>query len=231
MVQSIKSKLKVFIPIAVILLAVYIFVSYNVAKRKEQLDLPLHPTSNASVESHISMARWLNYERGQKAALEYLDYAYEVTNGNEAIRLAMKEITYQHETVTIKGEEHSFSEKDLFYSNTQLSHNDIISISRLFSLESLYIRNAELSDISALGSLEQLTRLDLSGNEIKDVSVLKNLTSLETLNLDNNPISDISPLLELDNLTIVTLYGCNVSIEDKAALETKLEENKQQTRG
>ncbi len=231
MVKSIKSKLKVIIPVVLILLAVYLFVSYNVNKRKEQLDMPLHPTSSASVDTHIGIARWLNYERGQKAALEYLDYAYEVTNGNKAIRLAMKEIQYQHETVTIKGVEHSFSEKDLFYSNTQLSHNDIIAISRLFSLESLYIRNAELSDISAFGSLEQLTRLDLSGNEIDNVSVLKNLTSLKTLNLDNNPISDIRPLLELDNLTIVTLSGCNVSAEDRAALEVKLEENKQQTKG
>lgn len=138
MPQKIKSRLIIFVLTIIILAAAYIFVSYKVNKRREELNQPLHPSSSLTVDEHISMANSIRFfGRGDTAALEYLDYAYEVTKGNEEIRLAIKEIECSRDSVTIKGDVYQLDTRKLSYSETQLSHNNILDISRMIFLEEL----------------------------------------------------------------------------------------------
>ncbi|MFK7946857.1 MAG: COR domain-containing protein, partial [Saprospiraceae bacterium] len=67
-------------------------------------------------------------------------------------------------------------------------------------LQSLDLRNNQITDFSFLSGLTQLQSLYLSSNQITDISFLSGLTQLQTLDLSANQITDISGLLPLIEL-------------------------------
>ena len=76
---------------------------------------------------------------------------------------------------------------------------------KLQQLQTLGLKNIQLTDVSPLKELTQLKWLYLQDNRIKDVSPLKELMKLEWLYLQDNRISDVSPLKELTQLRYLYL--------------------------
>lgn len=67
-------------------------------------------------------------------------------------------------------------------------------LSRLHSLERLYLNRQNISDASPLAELKMLTDVELDGNYICDASTLRDMAvygPLSYLNLDDNPLTDI----------------------------------------
>ncbi|EAD6034930.1 class 1 internalin InlG, partial [Listeria monocytogenes] len=73
------------------------------------------------------------------------------------------------------------------------------------NLDSLYLGDNKISDVTPLSGLTQLTFVQLSINQIKDVTPLANLTKLNYLDLRENQISDASPLVNMTDLTVLHL--------------------------
>ncbi len=85
------------------------------------------------------------------------------------------------------------------------------------NLNTLYLRDNNISNISDLSGLDKLEVLYLSNNNISDISVLRELINLKDLVLRNNPIEDLSPLADLQNLERLVLGDTN-TITDYSAL-------------
>jgi len=62
---------------------------------------------------------------------------------------------------------------------------------------SLYLRSAEISDLSPIGEIFTLLDLELADNEIRDISPLANLSLLKNLDIARNNITDLSPLTKI----------------------------------
>lgn len=86
------------------------------------------------------------------------------------------------------------------------------------NLNSLYICDCQVTDLSFLQNHKYLTELSLAMNNIKDISPLKDLKALRKLMLSNNKIEDISPLKNLANLQELSLSGN--PIKDYSPLKT-----------
>ncbi|WP_328591417.1 leucine-rich repeat domain-containing protein [Acetivibrio thermocellus] len=56
----------------------------------------------------------------------------------------------------------------------------------MFSLETLYLSNNKIRDISPIQNFINIESLELENNKIKDISFLKELTQLNNVNLENN---------------------------------------------
>ena len=82
---------------------------------------------------------------------------------------------------------------------------------KLGEVELLYLRNTEVSDVSALSNLTNLEWLYFSNTEVSDVSALSKLTKLDELSLYNTKVSDVSALSNLTNLKSLSLYNTKVS--------------------
>ena len=78
--------------------------------------------------------------------------------------------------------------------------NNLLPLSSLTKLTTLWLDTNQISDISPLGSLTNLTYLNLDVNQISNISSLGSLTNLTELRLRWNQISDISPLVENSGL-------------------------------
>ena len=110
----------------------------------------------------------------------------------------------------------------LFARNANIS--DLTGLEHAINLTILHLgveagtpnNSNSISDISPLGGLTNLTDLSLERNEISDISPLARLNNVEILELGHNSISDISPLANLTNLT--RLYLNNNSISDISPL-------------
>ena len=92
-----------------------------------------------------------------------------------------------------------------------LSDIDISPLANLVKLETLNLRNNDISDVSSLENLVKLKTLRLQNNNISDVSPLENLVKLEELHLNDNNISDVSPLENLVKLEELHLNDNNIS--------------------
>ena len=71
---------------------------------------------------------------------------------------------------------------------------DISPLANLTRLQDLDLHTNQIVDVSPLANLKQLQKLDLTYNRIMDISPLANLTALETLWMPVNRVTDISPL-------------------------------------
>ena len=98
-----------------------------------------------------------------------------------------------------------------------------VTLSEASALESLYLRDSEIVDVSPLGALTNLEQLWLGYNQIVDVSPLAALTNLEQLGLDTNEIVDVSPLAALTSLERLDLWGNGVVDVSPLAALTSLE--------
>ena len=95
---------------------------------------------------------------------------------------------------------------------------DLRGIEFAINLTELTLGGNNISDISPIATLTKLTKLGFGGNRISDISPVSNLTNLQTLGLRYNSISDISPASNLTNLTKLALSGNNIS--DISAVST-----------
>ncbi|MCL1919013.1 MAG: leucine-rich repeat domain-containing protein [Peptococcaceae bacterium] len=87
---------------------------------------------------------------------------------------------------------------------------DIPSLKSLTHLQTLYLSNNSIEDITfltSLASLSQLKNLSLRSNIIQDLTPLESLSELNLnyLNLSDNKITDITPLKALTNLVSLDL--------------------------
>ena len=92
-------------------------------------------------------------------------------------------------------------------------------ISQLTRLQTLFLNNNQIQDISFLENLSQLKDLNLSDNHIQDISFLKNLSQLKELDLSSNKIQDISFLQYLSQLKSLNLSKNH--IQDYSFLENQ----------
>lgn len=120
--------------------------------------------------------------------------------------------------------------KDIQYlALTGCNLSDISWLSDLRGLETVYLGDNQILDISAASSLTDLTHLELDNNPLEDHSIMKlagspsleslsikdcnqsslsgieSLTSLINIDASNNPISDLTPLCELTGLEYLDL--------------------------
>jgi Leucine-rich repeat (LRR) protein len=90
--------------------------------------------------------------------------------------------------------------------NEALTDYDIEPLTHMTNLQTLYLDNNLISDITPLANLISLTHLSLgcahtgAGNRIRDLTPLSGLTNLEELVLSSNLVSDLTPLSGLTNL-------------------------------
>ena len=71
----------------------------------------------------------------------------------------------------------------------------------LTQLQTLYLKQDGITDISPLGSLVNLEQLDVSGNyEIADITAVKDMSKLQTLDFSINSASDLTPAAGLGSL-------------------------------
>ncbi|MFA5069652.1 MAG: leucine-rich repeat domain-containing protein, partial [Candidatus Omnitrophota bacterium] len=81
----------------------------------------------------------------------------------------------------------------------------------LTNLDSLYLFNNQISDLSPLSVLTNLQGLYLDSNQIYDLSPLVDLTNLQWLDIGYNYISNLSPLEGLTTLIMLDLNGNQIS--------------------
>lgn len=71
----------------------------------------------------------------------------------------------------------------------------------LTQLQTLYLKQDGITDISPLGSLVNLEQLDVSGNyEIADITAVKDMSKLQTLDFSINSVADLTPAAGLGSL-------------------------------
>ena len=94
-----------------------------------------------------------------------------------------------------------------------------ITTADMETLDQLFARNANISDLTGLEHAINLTILHLgveagipnNSNSISDISPLAGLNNLTDLSLESNEISDLSPLARLNNLVILELWDNLIS--------------------
>ena len=83
----------------------------------------------------------------------------------------------------------------------------LIGLEYATNLESLYLRDNPIKDLTPLAKLTQLELLHMPGVLIDDLTLIANLTQLKELILASCGIQDISPLAGLTQLTVLDLTG------------------------
>lgn len=78
-------------------------------------------------------------------------------------------------------------------------------IEYLTNLESFYIYNNEITDLTPLKDLTQLQKLSIFTNKLTNIDDLKNLVNLDTLHIGFNKISDISVVANFKNLESLSI--------------------------
>ena len=86
----------------------------------------------------------------------------------------------------------------LYLSQNRIS--DISAVAGLHKLWSLYLRGNQVSDLKPLSKLRFLSSLDLTENQVSDLSPLEPLTELRYLILNNNQISDLGKLVAMSKM-------------------------------
>lgn len=104
-----------------------------------------------------------------------------------------------------------------YLNNTNIS--DLTPIAGLKNLKRLYIYNDEkIADISALKNLTQLAILNISGTKVTDITSLATLKNLERLDISKTDITNISAIGNLKDLKWLNMNDSKVT--DISALES-----------
>ena len=134
----------------------------------------------------------------------------------ETVQLIQAEVP----SITIQGVEYSTDLTELDLGSMYLTDADIEPLQYMVNLQSLDLRQNQLTGLTPLAGLTQLESLELRGNNLSDLTPLAGLTNLKTLRLGgsdsgvNNPnLQDLTPLSGLKNLEILVLPG-NSQIRD-----------------
>ena len=94
-------------------------------------------------------------------------------------------------------------------------------LSKLKSLQELYLQNNAITVIYYLDGLSKLRGLNLASNFLCDISPLQQLVQLEYLNLAQNKITDIEPLVNNVGLS----QGDTVIVEDNPLSQVSVEQH------
>jgi internalin A len=90
---------------------------------------------------------------------------------------------------------------------------------KLRTMQKLYLRGKQISNLEPLSSLTSLTNLDLAKNQIYNIEPLASLVNLITLDLGDNQINNLEPLTNLVNLTNLILNNNQIiSLEPLSGL-------------
>ncbi len=108
--------------------------------------------------------------------------------------------------------------KKLTVKNTNITSDDLQTISYLTSLNELSLNSCGLSTIAPLTSLTSLTYLDLGNNALRNIAAISSLIELESLYLNSNVIEDLTPLSGCSR--IITLDLAHNTITSIASLES-----------
>lgn len=84
---------------------------------------------------------------------------------------------------------------------------ELATLSKLTSLEELYLSHTGISDINFLQNLSQLRCLDLFYSKIIDFGILEKFTKLELLFLSSDELINISFLRNLTNLRVLEIHS------------------------
>lgn len=104
-----------------------------------------------------------------------------------------------------------------YLNNTNIS--DLTPIADLKNLKKLYIYNdKKIADISALKNLTQLAILNISGTKVTDITSLANLKNLERLDISKTDITNISAIGNLKDLKWLNMNDSKVT--DISALKS-----------
>lgn len=104
-----------------------------------------------------------------------------------------------------------------YLNNTNIS--DLTPIADLKNLKKLYINDDEkIADISALKNLTQLAILNISGTKVTDITSLATLKNLERLDISKTDITNISAIGSLKDLKWLNMNDSKVT--DISALES-----------
>jgi len=90
---------------------------------------------------------------------------------------------------------------ELSISNTSVSEENLIMISGLPSLNSLTLKNCNISSIEALTPATGLVSLDLSNNTVRNLKALSSMSALQELILQHNAVTDLTALSSIKTLT------------------------------
>ncbi|WP_428264100.1 hypothetical protein [Haliangium sp.] len=84
-----------------------------------------------------------------------------------------------------------------------LALDNVDTLARYRSLESLALRATDVRDLAWLPALAHLTALDLAATDVEDLTPLRGLARLRELSLHLVPASEITPIAELSALEIL----------------------------
>jgi Leucine-rich repeat (LRR) protein len=102
--------------------------------------------------------------------------------------------------------------------------NSIAPLSKLVSLEYVYLKGTGVSDLSPLSGLKFLKRLAIPGNPVSNLQPLSVITSIEMLNIEDTPVIDLTALSSLTNLRVLNAGGTPIKSLKALAPLSKLEE-------
>lgn len=103
--------------------------------------------------------------------------------------------------VEINGGTHlSLETTELEFTDTVLTKDDCVNISRLVNLSELTVTRCKIECIEALGECENLYRLNLNETDPADLKLISRLGKLETLDIYNSGFTNLKPLSELASL-------------------------------
>lgn len=128
------------------------------------------------------------------------------------------------ECVIINGNSYAIDTTALDLHNCGLTNDDIKDLSKMTSLEVLWLNENKISDITPLSKLINLKELHLGNNNIRNLKPLSSLINLQELYLSINDIEDVSPLSNLTNLTLLSIRNNNISDISSLSNLTKLEQ-------
>ena len=133
-----------------------------------------------------------------------------------------KQSQAQEGKLTVAGRQLPADLSSLNLDGLDLDDTVLPQVAQFYALSDLSMMNNRLQDLSALSVLGGLDTLNLAHNRISDLRPLAALQNLRTLYLDENPISDLRPLYGLSGLTMLSVCGTELSVEDLDALAAAL---------
>jgi Leucine-rich repeat (LRR) protein len=96
-----------------------------------------------------------------------------------------------------------------------LNDNDLVSISDLASrslpLETLYLQNNLLTDITPISNFTTLEVLEVYNNQIVDINNLSGMANLTRIDLSQNLIEDFSDLRSIPDMELIDLSENNIT--------------------
>ncbi len=106
---------------------------------------------------------------------------------------------------------HRLVEKDSLYFENLPAQAELDALNVFFRLKKLYIKNSQLTDISAVAGLTKLETLNISNSPVSELTGIEKLVNLKNLTLKNTAIEDIYLVSELKALKHLDISGTKVS--------------------